>query len=114
MNFTVETSDVAEAEIEAVFLSLFLRDAKFAAQWLEGINRIIAALDTFPGRHSRVDEGTVLGRETRRIVYRNKRAVYRILFTLLDADGDGEDNTVRVLGVLYGAQRPLGQPEDEE
>ena len=114
MSFTVETSDVAEAEIEAVFLSLFLRDTEFAAQWLEGINRVIATLDTFPGRHSRVDEGAVLGRETRRIIYRNGQTVYRILFTLLDADGDGEDDTVRVLRVLYGAQRPLGQPEDEE
>jgi len=114
VNFTVETSDVAEAEIEAVFLSLFLRNPEFAAQWLEGINRVIAALDTFPGRHSRVDEGAVLGRETRRVVYRNKRTVYRILFTPLDANGDGEDDTVRVLRVLYGAQRPLGQPSDED
>ena len=114
MNFTVETSDVAEAEIEAVFLSLFLRDTEFAAQWLEGINRVIAALDTFPSRHSRVDESAVIGRETRRVVYRNRQTIYRIPFTLLDADGDGEDDTVRVLRVLYGVQRPLGQPEDDE
>ena len=115
MNFTVVTSDVAEAEIEAVFLSLFLRNPEFAAHWLEGLNRVIAALDTFPGRHARVDESDILGRETRRMIYRNGQTVYRILFTLVDADGDGVDDTVRVLRVLYGAQRPLGQSaEDDE
>ena len=112
MNFTVVTLDVAEAEIEAVFLSLFLRNPEFAANWLEGLNRMIAALDTFPGRHARVDESNILGRETRRMIYRNGRTVHRILFTLVD--GDGVDDTVRVLRVLYGAQRPLGQSEDDE
>lgn len=114
MNFTVVTSEVAEAEIEAVFLSLFLRNPEFAARWLEGLKRVIDALDTFPGRHSRVDEGTRQGKETRRVIYRNGRTVYRILFVLMDTDGDGEDDTVRVLRMLYGAQRPLGQPEDDE
>ncbi len=114
MNFTVVTSDVAEAEIEAVFLSLFLRNPEFAARWLEGLNRVIAALDTFPSRHARVDEGGLQGQEIRRVVYRNGRTVYRILFTLLDADGDGKDDTVRVLRVLHGARRPLGQPSDED
>ncbi len=114
MSFTVATSEVAEAEIEAVFLSLFLRNPDFAARWLEGLNRVIAALDTFPGRHARVDEGGLQGQEIRRVIYRNGQTVYRILFVLLDADGDGEDDTVRVLRVLHGAQRPLGQPEDDE
>ena len=114
MNFNVVTSDVAEAEIEAVFLSLFLRDPMFAARWLEGLNRVIAALDTFPGRHARVDEDSLQGQEIRRVVYRNGRAVYRILFMLIDADGDGVEDTVRVLRVLHGARRPLGQPEDNE
>ena len=115
MNFTVVTSNVAEAEIEAVFLSLFLRNPQFAAHWLEGLNRMIAALDTFPGRHARVDEGWLQGQEVRWEAYRNGRTVYRILFTLVDADGDGVEDTVRVLRVLYGAQRPLGQSaEDDE
>lgn len=114
MNFTVVTSDVAEAEIEAAFLSLFLRNPDLAARWLEGLNRAIAALDTFPGRHSRVDEGKVQGQIVRRVVYRNGKIVYRVLFIVVDADGDGEDDTVRILRVLHGARRPLGQAEDDE
>lgn len=113
MNFTVVTADIAEAEIEAAFLSLFLRNPELAARWLEGLNRVITGLDTFPGRHARIDEGGVQGQEIRRVVYRNGRIVYRILFMLIDADGDGEDDTVRVLRVLHGARRPLGQPNDE-
>ena len=114
MSFAVETSDVAQAEIEAAFLSLFMRNPKFAERWLEGLNRVIAGLDTFPGRHARVDKGGLQGQKIRGALYRNGRTVYRILFMLLDADGDGEDDTVRVLRVLHGAQRPLGQPSDED
>ncbi len=93
---------------------LSARNPEFAGRWLDGVYRIIGTLDVSPLRHPRADESDILGRETRRMLYRNGQTVYRILFTLLDADGNGEDDTVRVLRVLYGAQRPLGQPEDDE
>jgi plasmid stabilization system protein ParE len=113
VNLAVETSDVAGADIEAAFLRLSRQDPEFAGRWLEGLNRMIAALDTFPTRHARVSESDTCGREVRRMLYRNGRTVYRVFFTLLDADGDGDPDTVRVLRVRHGAQRPLGQPDAE-
>ena len=113
MSFTVEISDVADAEIDKAYFRLSARNPEFASRWLDGVYRIIGTLDEFPLRHSRADESDVMGRETRRMIYRNGQTVYRILFTLLDADGDGADDTVRVLRVLYGAQRPLRQRDDE-
>ncbi len=115
MNFTVETSDVADAEIDAAYLQLSARNPEFAGRWLEGIYRTLDTLSLFPTRHARVAESDVLGREVRRMLYRNGRTIYRILFTLIDADGDGEADTVRVLRVRHGARQSLGQPtEDEE
>lgn len=112
MNFTVETSDVAEAEIDAAYFRLSARNPEFAGRWLEGVYRIIETPSVFPTRHARVAESDVLGREVRRILYRNGRTVYRILSTLID--GDGEADTVRVLRVRHGAQQPLGQQSDED
>ena len=37
MTYAVETSDVADAEIQAVFLRLSGRDPEFAGRWLEGL-----------------------------------------------------------------------------
>lgn len=115
MSFIVETSDVADAEIDAAYLRLSAWNPEFAGRWLEGIYRTLETLSEFPTRHARVSESEILGREVRRMLYRNGRTVYRILFTLIDADGDGEADTVRVLRVRHGAQQSLGKPtEDEE
>ena len=113
MSFTVEISDTADAEIDQAYFRLSARNPEFAGRWLDGIYRTIGTLDVFPMRHSHAAESDVLGRETRRMIYRNGRTIYRVLFTLVDADGDGEDDTVRVLRVLYGAQRPLGQNAED-
>lgn len=113
MNYTVETSDVADAEIDAAYLRLSARNHVFAGRWLEGLYRIIATLDFLPTRHSQVSESAILGREVRRTLYKNGQIVYRILFTLLDTDGDSENDTVRVLRVRHGAQQPLGEQGSE-
>jgi len=90
INFIVETSDVAQAETEAAYLRLLAYDPAFADRWLEGLTRAITSLETFPRRHERV---------SRCMLYRNGRTVYRIIFTLVDADDDGDEETVRVLQV---------------
>ena len=113
MSFIVEISDTADAEIDKAYFRLSARNLNFASRWLDGVYRKIATLNEFPSSHPYAPESHVLRRDTRRMIYRNGQTVYRILFTLIDAVGDGEDDTVRVLRVLHGAQRPLGQPEDE-
>lgn len=114
MSFTVETSEVAEAEIDAIFLYLNARNPEFAGRWLIGLNRSLAELSVFPGRHPRVENDTLRGREVRKALYRNGRTVYQILFSLVNEDANGEPDTVRVLHVQNGSRRPLGQPEDDQ
>lgn len=111
MSYTVETSDVADAEIGNAYLRLSQWNFEFAGRWLEGLYRKIATLDTFPLSHPRAPESDTLGREARCLLYRKGKVVYRILFTLVDADDDGEAETVRVLRVRHGSQLPLGEIE---
>jgi len=114
MNYNVETSDVADAEIEAAYLRLSLWNFDFAGRWVEGLYRKIATLNTFPMSHPRADESEVLGREARTLLYRKGKVVYRILFTLLDTDDDGVLDLVRVLRVRHGAQSRLGEISSED
>lgn len=109
MNFIVELSDAAQAETDAAFLRHSAYDPDFAGRWLEGLTRAIATLETFPRRHERVSVEGDGGRETRRLLYRQGRMVYRIIFTLTDADDDGEEDTVRVLQI-----RPATQIQAEQ
>ena len=113
MNFHVQITDVADAEIQAAFLRLNGLNPKFAGRWLEGLLRAIDELNTFPRSHAVVSESDLLGREVRRMLYRNGQTIYRVLFCLIDFDDDGEEDTVRILHVRHGAQRPLGTDEEE-
>ena len=99
----METSDTAQAEIDAAFLRLSAYDPNFAGRWLEGLTQAIESLETLPRRHERITLKND-GRETRRMLYRNGRTAYRIIFLLLDNDDDGEEETVRVLQVRSAAQ----------
>ena len=104
MNFVVETSDTAQAEIDAAFLRLAAYDPDFAGRWLEGLTQALESLELLPRRHEKITLKGSEKRETRRMLYRNGRTVYRIVFMLLDNDDDGEEETVRVLQVRSGAQ----------
>lgn len=100
----METSDTAQAEIDAAFLRLSAYDPTFAGRWLEGLTQAIEALETLPRRHEKISLTGQAGRETRRMLYRNGRTVYRVVFILLDNDDDGEEETVRILQVRSAAQ----------
>ena len=104
MNFIVETSDAAQAEIEAAFLRLSAYDPDFSGRWLEGLTQALQSLEVLPRRHERVTLKEAAGRETRRMLYRNGRTAYRIVFMLIDNDDDGEEETVRVLQVRSATQ----------
>ena len=99
----METSDTAQAEIDAAFLRLSAYDPNFAGRWLEGLTQAIESLESLPRRHERITLKND-GRETRRMLYRNGRTAYRIIFMLLDNDDDGEEETVRILQVRSAAQ----------
>ncbi|MGI4788171.1 MAG: type II toxin-antitoxin system RelE/ParE family toxin [Janthinobacterium lividum] len=100
----METSDAAQAEIEAAFLRLSAYDSSFAGRWLEGLTQAIEALETLPRRHEKIPLKGQEGCETRRMLYRNGRTAYRVVFLLIDNDDDGEEETVRILQVRSAAQ----------
>ncbi len=39
---------------------------------------------------------------------------YRILYCLIDEDGDGETDTVLLLHVRHGSRRRLNEPQDDD
>ena len=49
MTFAVETSDVADAEMQAAFLRLAARDPEFAGRWMEGLLRAVEGLNEMRG-----------------------------------------------------------------
>ena len=113
MTYTVEISDVADAEIQATFLRLAAHDPEFAGRWLEGLLRAIQTLEVFPLRYARAPESDTLRQEIRGMLYQSGRMTYRVLFSIVDAAGNGAPESVRVLRVLHGAQRPLGSQDEE-
>ncbi len=76
MTFSVDTSDVADAEIEAIFLSLNARNPVYAGRWLEGLTRFLEGLIVFPGRYAVVENADPRGREVRKALYRNGQTAY--------------------------------------
>ena len=68
MNFQVEITDIADAEIQAAYLRLMGWNPDFAERWLEGLLRQIETLEISPRMHPVVSESEVIGREVRRML----------------------------------------------
>lgn len=90
MNYTVETTDVADAEIDAAFLRLSSRNPDFAVRWLEGLLRAIASLDTFPNRHARAPESKALGRDVKRMLTETGTSFIGFCFSWLTRTATGK------------------------
>jgi plasmid stabilization system protein ParE len=109
MNYHVEFTDVAEMETEAILLWINGQSPDRAGRWQEGLEQAVSSLSEFPRRCGLAPENSHFQAEIRQLLFGS----YRILFTLLDLDGDGEEETVRILHVRHGARRPLGAEEAE-
>jgi len=108
-HFIVEFTEKAEAQIEEIVFRMMGRNPGFAERWQEGLEQATVSLETFPRRCPLAHENESFPYEVRQLLY----ASHRILFTLLDADEDGEDDTVRILHVRHQAQRWLDDEEEE-
>ena len=112
MSYTVEFTDIADMEVQNILLWMMGRSPEQAERWLNGLENSAASLDEFPGRCPVAPEQDAFDVEVRQLLY----GKYRLLFTLVDADDDGENDTVHILHVRHCAQRPLsrrGGDEDE-
>lgn len=105
MKFQIEFTDVAEMEAQDTLLWLLGRSPDFAGRWQAGLEKAIQSLEVFPTRCARAPESDSFDVDVRQLIYSG----YRILFTCLDADGDGADDTIRILHVRHGSRRPLDE-----
>ena len=103
MEYRVELTPIAEADLEAVHSWIAAQSSKLVANdWFYGIQDATLSLSKIPERCPRAPESRVHGVEIRELVYGNRRVSYRVLFQLLKGDG-----VVRVLRVIHSARRFL-------
>jgi plasmid stabilization system protein ParE len=111
VTFRIEFTDVADMEVQDVFLWLLGRSPEQAGRWQAGLERAVDSLGQFPTRCPLAPESGAFDVPVRQLLYGS----YRILFTLADADDDGTLDTVRILHVRHGARRLMSQdiePDD--
>ena len=114
--YAVEFSDPAKAEADAAYLWLGRNNPAFAQQWYGGLFLEAQKLSLFPKSRPLAPENELFDVEVRQALYRRGRTTYRILFFLVDADGDGREDAARILHVLHSARPPLErdrEPEEE-
>jgi plasmid stabilization system protein ParE len=120
MPYEIEYSDVAKAETDAAYLYLSQRSRspEVAVRWLRGLeaalNRLAGQLEAVPGRPLAPESDLFPDVEVYQLLYGKGAGMYRVLYFLADADGDGAPDTIRVLHVRHGAQLHLGQMQQEE
>ncbi len=113
-SYVIRLTEPAEAEIEAAYLRLMRATSLgFADRWQEGLSEAVNGLALFPTAHEIVAESAHFQMPVRRLLYRLGRVAYRILFTLIDEDGDGHADMVRILHVRHGAQGPLSEASQD-
>lgn len=108
MSYQTEFTDVADMEVQNILLWLIGKAPERVDSWQQGLEDAVASLSEMPSRCPLAPENTAFLMPVRQRLY----GAYRILFTLVDVDGDGSNDTVRILHVRHGAQRYMG--EDDE
>jgi plasmid stabilization system protein ParE len=108
--YTVVVSDAADAEARSAHQWLCASvTSDYADRWLEGLVRTVEALSYLPHRHPVARENDLSEVEIRRMLYygptrrRQSGSTYRILFQIVEPEGEGE-GLVRVLHIWHGAQ----------
>ena len=110
-HYSVEFSEQCEADLDTCYLRLSRVSPEVAERWQRGILAACFSLSQFPRRCTIAPEAQSLGREVRLLLYRNRRTLYRILYTIFDATEDSS-GIVRILRVRQGA-RQESEVDDE-
>ncbi|NOZ40387.1 MAG: type II toxin-antitoxin system RelE/ParE family toxin [Planctomycetes bacterium] len=97
---SVRLSDEALLQIVGISDYISKDSQKNAQRWRTGLRSKIKSLQNLPTRHAILYTLEQAGREVRQTFY----GTYRILYTI-------EKDTVTVLTVRHGAQRPIGPKE---
>lgn len=102
MNYAVELTPTAEAELMSAFWYIHERAPLNAARWLKGVYTAIDTLETLPRRCGIAPEAEHLGEELRNLRFKSHRIIFHV---------DEPRRTVRILYVRHGAQRAIGEPD---
>src|SRR4051795_6528961 len=100
MPFQVIFRPRARSDITAAVAWLAGTNPTAAARWRTGLLRIVENLETDPNRYPAAEEAADLGLDLRELMYRQRRNVYRVLFTI-----DGQ--SVNVLRIRHAARDRL-------
>ena len=101
MEYQIDISDEAEAELDAAYLYLSGRSLDAAYRWYKGAQEAIDSLSSLPHRCILAPENSQYpNNEVRQLLYGSGKSVYRILFTVFE-----EDKLVRVLHFRHGARQ---------
>jgi plasmid stabilization system protein ParE len=110
MEYQVEVSDEAEAEMDAAYLFLSQRSPDAAFRWYTGARAAINSLSTFPRRCPLArEDASYPDNEVRQLLYGTGRSAYRILFMVFDDDAE-----VRVVQFRHGARLPRQQAQKDD
>jgi plasmid stabilization system protein ParE len=104
--YTVVLTEPAEAEIDDAYVAMkAVLGPESAFTWRESIHQSILSLELFPQMCAISErESRAYRREVRTLLHGRGRSCYKVLFTLIDADGDGTDDTVRILHVRHASR----------
>ena len=109
MEYQVDLSDVAEAELDAAYLSFSQRSLDAAWRWYTGARAAANTLSMFPRRCPLARENDDFpNHEVRQLLYGKGRNAYRILFIIFE-----EDAAVRIIHFRHGAQQSQRQAQEE-
>ena len=94
--YSVEVTDAADLEADAIYLWLNERSPDSARKWYAELLAAYDSLSTFPHRFP--EAASVPG--TRRMLY----GKYRILFTVIEPADEDETGLVRIAHVYHSAR----------
>ncbi|NER34213.1 MAG: type II toxin-antitoxin system RelE/ParE family toxin [Oscillatoria sp. SIO1A7] len=101
MEYRVEITDVALAEVEDAYLWIIEQvSAESAEKWIDGLTEAIESLNKSPSRCSFAPENEVFPEEIRQLLYGKGRGTYRIIFTV-------SEPIVRILHVRHALRQSL-------
>lgn len=97
MEYAVEVTEIAAAEIDSAYEWIKERAPDAAERWYAGLMAALSSLRRNPRRCARVLTAEFQGAEIRQLVYGRRRGRYRILFII-------RGDTVEIVRVLHGAR----------
>ena len=105
MKYTVAMTPTAASELRSAFLYIHDRAPLNAIRWLKGINKAIDSLADFPTRCGIAPESKYLGETLRHCLFKSHRIIFYV---------DEQAKIVRILYVLHGKMRAVGEPKSDD